>query len=65
MTKICTNKKDCKFEGKPQPPENFYKNLRFPDNLSNECKSCKYVRQKKWNDRKKQDTNNFFKLLLG
>lgn len=65
MTKICCNKKDCSFKGKPQPEENFYKQRNTIDGLSTECVACKKVRQKKWNDRKKQDTNSFFNLLVG
>ena len=51
--------------GNPQPETSFYKNRPMGDGLSNECIDCKKARQKKWNNRRTEDKNNFFKLLLG
>jgi len=65
MKKVCCNKKDCSFNGKPQPIENFYRQRNTADGLSTECVACKKVRQKKWNDNKNKNYNDFFKLLVG
>lgn len=58
--KVCL-KKDCSFEGKPQPLENFTKQLQNVDGKSHSCKSCQRVRRKIRNDSKV----DFLKLYIG
>jgi len=62
--KKCTNP-NCKHKDELQPLTNFYKQRPMADGLSNECIDCKKVRQKKWSEKKKQNNEDFFKLLVG
>lgn len=62
--KRCTSK-TCIHGGKPQDKSKFAKHPTTADGLANECYDCKKVRQKAWASKKKENNDNFFKLLLG
>lgn len=62
--KICCSKK-CSHKGVMQTTTNFYKKPMTKDGLTEECKDCIKERQLKWNKKKKESYNDFFKLIIG
>ena len=53
-TKICL-KSSCEYKGTPQPIENFFKRkLAHGYGLDSECKTCRRVDRKKWQDDHKE-----------
>lgn len=62
--KVCKIKK-CRHAGKPQPEENFYRNIGFPDNLNPECKDCVKDRKSKHAEKTKQDRKQFYETFIG
>lgn len=59
--KVCTNKK-CEFGGVPQQPEDFYRHRGYADGRQQECKRCQ---NKKRNQRKLKDKNDWMRIIIG
>lgn len=63
-TKKCISRK-CVHNGKPQDKSNFYRSIQEDDGLCNECKDCRYLRQRVYAKKKSQTTKDFFNTIIG
>jgi hypothetical protein len=60
MMKVCT-KKDCSFDGKPQPLTSFYKHSACADGHQSICKTCNH----QYKPKKAKQSLDWLSIIIG